>query len=296
MSGDKIRCPCSKCKNLKFKHPDEVGWDLYADGFLPNYYNWNSHGEPLDPSVLSQTVGSSRNVPAEMSAWGDTAEMRWEQRMVYDAYGASMSQFNPPQPSNDPPEASTSYQPHEDENPIFYEPYVDEGLAERFQDILKAADQPLYADCEGYSQLSTVTEFMNIKAEYSLLFQSICSSVLDAASFRRLEESVPMLMCNLEKIMPPSFCDGMEHLVIHLPYEALNGGPVFYRWMYRFERLVTISFIFEYLFHNNINLCTTFILLCRFLGELKKKMTNKAHVEASICQAYLQQGTRRGFI
>ncbi|CAH9061006.1 unnamed protein product [Cuscuta europaea] len=98
--------------------------------------------------------------------------------------------------------------------------------------------------------------------EISLLFQSICSSVLDAASLQRLEESVPMLMCNLEKIMPPSFFDGMEHLVIFLPYEALNGGPVFYRWMYKFER---------------------------FLGELKKKVTNKAHVEASICQAYLQQ-------
>ncbi|CAH9051208.1 unnamed protein product [Cuscuta europaea] len=125
--------------------------------------------------------------------------------------------------------------------------------------------------------------------EINLLFQSICSSVLDATSFRRLEESVPMLMCHLEKIMPPSFFNGMEHLVIHLPYETLNGGSVFYRWMYRFERLVTISFIFEYLFHNNINLFTTFILHCRFLGELKKKVTNKAHVETSICQVYLQQ-------
>ncbi|CAH9127455.1 unnamed protein product, partial [Cuscuta epithymum] len=103
-----------------------------------------------------------------MSAWGDRAEMRWDQQMVYDAYGVPMSQFNPPQPPNDPPEASTSYQPDADENPTFYQPYVDEGLAERFQDVLKAADQPLYADCEGYSQLSAVTEFMNIKAEYSL--------------------------------------------------------------------------------------------------------------------------------
>ncbi|CAH9138523.1 unnamed protein product [Cuscuta epithymum] len=168
MSDDKIRCPCSNCKNLKFKDPHEVGYDLYAVGFVPNYYNWTSHGEPLDPSVIPQTVGSSRYVPPEMSAWGDRAEMRWDQQMVYDAYGVPISQFNPPQPPNDPPEASTSYQPDADENPTFYQPYVDEGLAERFQDVLKAADQPLYADCEGYSQLSAVTEFMNIKAEYSL--------------------------------------------------------------------------------------------------------------------------------
>ncbi|CAH9051019.1 unnamed protein product, partial [Cuscuta europaea] len=100
--------------------------------------------------------------------------------------------------------------------------------------------------------------------EISQLFQSICSAVLDAESLRRLEDTVPILMCNLEKILPPSFFDVMEHLLIHLPYEALNGGPVFYRWMYRFER---------------------------FLGDLKKKATNKAHIEASICQAYIQQET-----
>ncbi|CAH9134622.1 unnamed protein product [Cuscuta epithymum] len=82
-----------------------------------------------------------------MSGWGDYPQMNWDQRMVYDAYGASMSQFNPSQPFNDPPEASTSYQPDADENLIFYQPDVDKGLAERFQDVLKAADQPLYADC-----------------------------------------------------------------------------------------------------------------------------------------------------
>ncbi|CAH9102091.1 unnamed protein product [Cuscuta europaea] len=35
--------------------------------------------------------------------------------------------------------------------------------------------------------------------EISLLFQSICSTVLDAESLRRLEDCVPILMCNLEK-------------------------------------------------------------------------------------------------
>ncbi|CAH9081132.1 unnamed protein product [Cuscuta europaea] len=127
--------------------------------------------------------------------------------------------------------------------------------------------------------------------EISQLFQSICSAVLDAESLRRLEDIVPILMCNLEKILPPSFFDVMEHLLIHLPYEALNGGPVFYRWMYRFERLVIISFINDDLFNKNICLFTNFILHDRFLGDLKKKAINKAHIEASICQAYSQQET-----
>ena len=45
-----------------------------------------------------------------------------------------------------------------------------------------------------------------------------------------------MIICNLEKIFPPSFFDVMQHLPIHLPYEVELGGPVNYRWMYIFER------------------------------------------------------------
>ncbi|KAL0345545.1 UNVERIFIED_CONTAM: hypothetical protein Sradi_4385800 [Sesamum radiatum] len=52
----------------------------------------------------------------------------------------------------------------------------------------------------------------------------------------------------------------MEHLIVHLLYEASIEGPVQYRWMYPFER---------------------------FLRELKKKVENKAHVEASIIEAYI---------
>ena len=40
----------------------------------------------------------------------------------------------------------------------------------------------------------------------------------------------------MEKIFPPPFFDVMQHLPIHLPYEAELGGPVQYRWMYLFER------------------------------------------------------------
>ena len=43
-------------------------------------------------------------------------------------------------------------------------------------------------------------------------------------------------MCNLEKIFPPAFFDVMEHLVVHLPYEALLRGPVHFGWMYQYER------------------------------------------------------------
>jgi len=64
----------------------------------------------------------------------------------------------------------------------------------------------------------------------------------------------------LEMIFPPSFFDSMEHLPIHLSFDVKVGGPVQYRWMYLFER---------------------------YLFNLKKKVKNKVHVEASICKAYI---------
>ncbi|GJW13932.1 hypothetical protein Tco_0018065 [Tanacetum coccineum] len=44
------------------------------------------------------------------------------------------------------------------------------------------------------------------------------------------------MMINLEQIFPPDFFDIMIHLVIHLPDEAIQGGPLRYRWMFPSER------------------------------------------------------------
>ena len=52
-----------------------------------------------------------------------------------------------------------------------------------------------------------------------------------------LERDIPIIICKLERIFPPSFFDSMEHISIHLPYEAKIAGPVQYHWMYHFERL-----------------------------------------------------------
>ncbi|KAL0446169.1 UNVERIFIED_CONTAM: hypothetical protein Slati_1744800 [Sesamum latifolium] len=47
MDNEKIRCPCRKCKNEVFKTPDEVNFDLYMKDFMPEYYNWTSHGAEI---------------------------------------------------------------------------------------------------------------------------------------------------------------------------------------------------------------------------------------------------------
>ncbi|KAL0281858.1 UNVERIFIED_CONTAM: hypothetical protein Sangu_2985000 [Sesamum angustifolium] len=62
--------------------------------------------------------------------------------------------------------------------------------------------------------------------EVSLLFQTICSIMLDVHKLHELENTVAIIMYNLEKIFLPTFFDSMKHLIVHLPYEARLGGPV----------------------------------------------------------------------
>mgnify|MGYP001557709673 CR=1 FL=1 len=82
--------------------------------------------------------------------------------------------------------------------------------------------------------------------EISLFFRSLTATVITVEDMKRLEAEIPVILCKLEEIFVPRFFDSMEHLLIHLPYEAKIGGPVQYSWMYPFERLIlyfTLYFI-----------------------------------------------------
>jgi hypothetical protein len=53
---------------------------------------------------------------------------------------------------------------------------------------------------------------------------------------QKLEKEIPVLLCKMEIFFLSGFFNPMQHLLIHLPYEAKVGGPVQYRWMYHIER------------------------------------------------------------
>lgn len=67
-------------------------------------------------------------------------------------------------------------------------------------------------------------------------FQQLCSKTVRVNDLEKLQESIVLILCKLEKNFPPAFFDVMVHLAIHLPREAILGGPVQYRWMYPIER------------------------------------------------------------
>ena len=72
--------------------------------------------------------------------------------------------------------------------------------------------------------------------ELSIFFKDLTVIVITVDDMKRLKEDILIMLCKLERIFPPSFFDSMEHLPIHLAYEARVVDPVQYRWMYPFER------------------------------------------------------------
>ena len=97
-------------------------------------------------------------------------------------------------------------------------------------------------------------------AELCRFFKIISARTLHTDDLEKAKDEIILIVCKLERIFPPAFFTIMVHLVIHLPEEALNGGPVHMRWMYPFER---------------------------YLGTLKHFVKNKAKPEGSIAEAYV---------
>ncbi|KAL0402324.1 UNVERIFIED_CONTAM: hypothetical protein Slati_4262300 [Sesamum latifolium] len=96
MDGDKIRCPCRKCKNELFKMTDEVNFNLYMKGFMPEYYNWTSHGEErvqeyfeavTAPPLQDEQTTAAPVEEGTSTQLGDATQINWAQRMVFDVVG-----------------------------------------------------------------------------------------------------------------------------------------------------------------------------------------------------------------
>ena len=64
-----------------------------------------------------------------------------------------------------------------------------------------------------------------VLAELSYFFCQLCAKELSRTVVANLEKVAPELLCKLEKIFPPGFFLSMQHLIMHLSYEARMGGP-----------------------------------------------------------------------
>ncbi|XP_052623770.1 uncharacterized protein LOC128129137 [Lactuca sativa] len=98
--------------------------------------------------------------------------------------------------------------------------------------------------------------------ELCMFFKQLCSRTLSVKDMKEAKPAIIKILCKLVVIYPPAFFNIMVHLVLHLPDEAISGGPVCMRWMYPFER---------------------------YMKKLKNYVRNKARPEGSIAEGYVAE-------
>jgi hypothetical protein len=141
-----IRCPCRKCKNLKFLHQDVVTMHLLTKGFMEDYLCWYAHGELFvpDKSMEEQVVGSTSSASNMHKVENENSNPY--RNMVMDAMRMSEGNVR--------------------ECPIVEEePNAD---ATRFFDLLTDSDEPLWDGCTNHSKLSVVAQVFTIKSDHGL--------------------------------------------------------------------------------------------------------------------------------
>jgi hypothetical protein len=113
-------------------------------------------------------------------------------------------------------------------------------------------------------------------------FNALCSKVVDVSKLDKLQSELVVTLCELEKIFPPSFFDIMVHLTVHLVREVRLCGPVFYRWMYPFERFMKVlkgyvrnryhpegCIAESYIGEESVEFCSEFLKQCSAIGVPK---------------------------
>ncbi|GJW31082.1 CACTA transposable element [Tanacetum coccineum] len=98
--------------------------------------------------------------------------------------------------------------------------------------------------------------------EFCLFFKQLCARTLMQQDMSEAKKQSISILIELQQIFPPAFFNIMIHVAIHLPDEAILGGPIRYRWMFPFER---------------------------YMKKLKNYVRNKAKPEGSITEGYVAE-------
>ncbi|KAK4435136.1 hypothetical protein Salat_0676900 [Sesamum alatum] len=166
MNNRQIKYPCSKCGNTKFLNRSDAHLHIVKNGFTRGYNIWYAHGESLN--TRDDVRGSSSTPQVETSRY---------RTMVMDAIS---------------PEFSSGFMCDEQlPNPE----------AQKFFNLLKDADEPLWDGCKNHTKLSTVAQLLSIKSEYNL----------PEAYYDRLMLTIKNMLSEDEKL-PDNFYTTKKHL------------------------------------------------------------------------------------
>jgi hypothetical protein len=63
-------------------------------------------------------------------------------------------------------------------------------------------------------------------AEISYFYRQIYAKQVSKMMMQKLEKEILVLVCKMKKVFPPGWFNTMQHLLVHLPWEARVGGHV----------------------------------------------------------------------
>ncbi|XP_028074698.1 uncharacterized protein LOC114277071 [Camellia sinensis] len=143
-----ISCPCMRCVNSYMLTLEVVHHHLVFYGISPGYNCWYLHGEIMSATTSSRTSQSHEEIRPE---YGDIRDML---RDVFPMHTQNMDEYaeesNLPEPSDQGPSVQ---RPQEDPNED----------AQKFYDLLKDAEKPLYEGCKNFSKLSAIVHLYHLK-------------------------------------------------------------------------------------------------------------------------------------
>jgi hypothetical protein len=76
------------------------------------------------------------------------------------------------------------------------------------------------------------TDLWKMFIELSYFYRQLCAKQVSKTMMQKFEKEIPILVCKIEKVFPPGWFNAMQHLLVHLPWDAKVGGPAQFRWMY----------------------------------------------------------------
>jgi hypothetical protein len=62
-----------------------------------------------------------------------------------------------------------------------------------------------------------------VLSELSFFFCQLCAKELDRKVIERQHNQAPELLCKIEMLLPPGFFNLIQHMILHLPWKALQG-------------------------------------------------------------------------
>jgi hypothetical protein len=68
-------------------------------------------------------------------------------------------------------------------------------------------------------------DLWEIFAELSYFYRKIYAKQVSKSMMQELEKEIMVLICKMEKIFPLGWFNAMQHLLVHLPWEANVRGP-----------------------------------------------------------------------